>query len=108
MPDPIATINAKLRQRLQAAAVLLQAEHKRDLSKTFPPASTPGQFPAARTLNLRDSVTVVEIPGGFRVGYLPSASYVVPLAARGRRTLTDTAARIAPRLRAVVGGTAGG
>ena len=62
-------LNALLQRRILAAAVLLQAEHKRDLSKTYPPASRPGQYPAARTLNLRDSVTVVPIPGGWRIGY---------------------------------------
>lgn len=102
MADPMPAVEARLRQRLLAAAVLLQAEHKRDLSRTFPPASQPGQFPAARTLNLRDSVTVVPIPGGHRVGYLANAGYVVFLAGRGRRTLIDTVNRIRPKLQKVL------
>lgn len=104
MPDPTAQLEAIVRRRLLAAAVLLQAEHKKDLSKTFPPASTSGQYPAARTMNLRDAVTVAEIPGGYRVGYLTSATYVIWLAARGRLTVRDTAARIAPRLARIMGG----
>ena len=103
--DPFPRLNAAIRRRLLAAAVLLQAEHKRDLSKTFPPASSPGQFPAARTLNLRDSVTVVEIPGGWRIGYLPSvAAYLPVLIRRGRRGIHDTARRIMPRLLKIIGG----
>lgn len=104
MADPIANLNTQLQRRLLAAAVLLQAEHKRDLSTTYPPASKPGEYPHARTLNLRDSVTVVPIEGGWRVGYLPSASYIAPLAARGRLTILDTARRIAARLRKILGG----
>ncbi len=95
-------LEADIRRRLLAAAVLLQAEHKRDLSRTFPPASSPGQYPAARTFNLRDSVTVAPIPDGYRVGYLANASYLVFLAARGRLTIIDTARRIAPRLRKIM------
>lgn len=97
-------LNAMLQRRILAAAVLLQAEHKRDLSKTYPPASTPGQYPAARTLNLRDSVTVVEIPGGYRIGYLVNAAYIVPLVKRGRLGVLDTLARIRPRLLKILGG----
>ncbi len=104
MADPLATIERDLRRRLLAAAVLLQAEHKRDLSKTFPPASVPGQYPAARTFNLRDSVTVVEIEDGYRVGYLVNASYLIFLASKGRLTLMDTALRIRPRLLKIITG----
>ena len=104
MADPIATIEQRLNRRLLAAAVLLQAEHKGDLSKTYPPASAPGQFPAARTFNLRDSPTVVPIPGGYRVGYLVNASYIVWLVKRGRLGLIDTLNRIRPRLLKIIRG----
>lgn len=104
MADPLARLQQLADRRLLAAAVLLQAEHKRDLSKTFPPASKPGMYPAARTLNLRDSVTVVKIPGGYRVGYLANAGYVLFLANRNRKTVLDTTARIAPRLARIVRG----
>lgn len=102
--DPFPRIAGRIRNRLIAAAVLLQAEHKRDLSKTFPPASAPGQFPAARTLNLRDSVTVVEIQDGFRVGYLVNAQYIVPLVKRGRLGIYDTAGRVRPRMQKLIRG----
>lgn len=98
MADPLADLRRRLDRRILAAAVLLQAEHKRDLSKTFPPASRPGQYPAARTLNLRDSVTVAPVRDGYRVGYFTNASYVVYLAIRGRLTVLDTAQRIGPRM----------
>jgi hypothetical protein len=55
-------------------------------------------------LNLRDSVTVVAIPGGWRIGYLVNAAYIVPLVKRGRLGLLDTLARIRPRLLKIVGG----
>lgn len=95
---------AALNRRLKAAAALLQAEHKRDLSKTYPPASKPGQFPAARTFNLRDSVVVVPIPNGYRVGYLVNAEYIVWLVKRGRKALLDTVTRVGPRLNKVMRG----
>jgi len=98
------SIEARLNRRLLAAAVLLQAEHKRDLSKTYPPASVPGQFPAARTLNLRDSVTVVPIPGGYRVGYRVNAEYIVYLVKRGRLGIVDTLSRIRPRMNRIIRG----
>ena len=103
MAKPLPNLEALLQRRLLAAAVLLQAEHKRDLSKTFPPASNPGQFPAARTFNLRDSVTVVPIKGGYRVGYLANASYIVWLIKRNRKGIHDTARRIMPRLLKIIG-----
>ena len=104
MAKPLPNLEAMLQRRLLAAAVLLQAEHKRDLSKTFPPASIPGQFPAARTFNLRDSVTVVPIRGGFRVGYLQNADYIVWLIKGKRLGIHDTARRIMPRLNRILRG----
>lgn len=98
------SLETQLRRRLLAAAVLLQAEHKRDLSKTFPPASAPGQFPAARTLNLRDSVAVVPIQDGYRVGYLANAPYIVWLVKRGRKGILDTLARVRPRVQRIIRG----
>lgn len=96
-------VQRDLDRRIQAAAALIVAEHKRDLSTTFPPASRPGQYPAARTLNLRDAVRAVPIPGGWRVGYSVNAAYILHLAKRGRLTVRDTVARLAPRLRRLLG-----
>jgi hypothetical protein len=104
MPDPTPSILQALDRRLLAAATLLQSEHKRDLSTTYPPASKPGQYPHARTLNLRDSVTVVKIRDGYRVGYAANAVYIVHLAGRGRRTIIDTAQRIGARLARIMRG----
>lgn len=97
-------LEATIRRRVLAAAVLLQAEHKRDLSTTFPPASSPGQYPAARTFNLRDSVTVVPIKDGYRVGYLANAAYIVWLVKRGRKGVVDTLNRIRPRIDRIIRG----
>ena len=43
-------------QLLIAAAIAVQSDLKRELSKSYPPASKPGEFPRGRTWNLRESV----------------------------------------------------
>lgn len=91
--------------RVKAAAALLQAEHKRDLSKSFPRASQPGEYPRFRTLNLRDSVGVTQVRQGiYRVGYFSGAWYILVLAARKRLTVVDTAARLKDRLMRIIRG----
>lgn len=96
--------------RLRAAALLLQAEHKRDLSTANPAPHTnpskPGQYPRARTYNLRDAVTAVMVKYGveWRVGYLQSAEYIIPLTNRKRKNVEDTAERIRPRINAILRG----
>lgn len=80
-------------------------EHKKRISRQYPPASRPGQYPARRTGNLRRS-TVAWPRGGsavdavretkqVAVGYLDRAFYGVILEARmGRRSLADTVADV--------------
>jgi len=92
---------------LMGAAVLLQAEHKRDLSKANPaPHLNPskvGEFPRARTYNLRDAVAVEKVgPYEVRVGYLANAWYIVPLSVRARLNVTHTAQRIKSRIDAIL------
>jgi hypothetical protein len=96
-------------KRVLAAATLLQAEHKRDLSRMNPPphlnSSKPGEFPKARTLNLRNAVTLKKISvAHYRVGYLTNASYIVFLSRRLRKTIKDTAERIKAKLEAIIRG----
>lgn len=111
----IAEIDAEVAKRLMAAALALQAEEKRSLSTANPPphanSSKPGEYPKARTYNLRDAVAI-DPPtlagiraGGFRVrvGYLASAWYIVPLSQRKRLNVIDTANRIAGRIRTILG-----
>lgn len=97
----------ELDKRVRAAAVLLQGEHKRDLSKMNPAPhrtpSVPGQYPKARTLNLRNAVSVQKIKSCvYRVGYLKSAWYILPLMKMKRKTVRDTAGRIKERLKRII------
>ena len=103
----LADLQAAAADELLKLAVLTQAEHKADLSRraTPPPhhadPSRPGQFPAGRTWNLRDSVAIspstkAEIGREMRVrvGYLEGAKYGAFLAARGFLSLEATLHRI--------------
>lgn len=108
-------LDLEIAKRLLAAALLLQAEHKRDLSKANPAphrhSSKPGEYPRARTYNLRDAVEVEpRSPAGIadnglkvRVGYLKSAEYILELTKKNRKNVEDTAQRIKGRLRAIIG-----
>ena len=102
-------LQRQVEARLMGAGVLLQAEHKRDLSKANPAPhnnpSKPGQYPRARTYNLRDAVAVEKVsPVEIRVGYLKSAWYIVPLSIRARLNIRHTAGRIKTRLDALLRG----
>ncbi len=106
--DPfLAELQAAAAEELLKLAVVLQAEHKADLSRRHngPPRydhpAAPGEFPAARTFNLRDSVAIspstkAEIGRELRVrvGYLEGAKYGAFLAARGYLTVDHTAIRL--------------
>lgn len=105
----LAELRRRVDQRVKAAALVLQAEHKKDLSVHNPPPhktpSRPGEFPKFRTLNLRDSVAIQKIKSGhYRVGYWPGAWYIVPLHERKRKTVADTADRIRVRLNKIISG----
>lgn len=109
-------LDLEIARRILAAALLLQAEHKRDLSTANPPphlnSSKPGQYPKARTYNLRDAVVVEpRSPAAIadnrlraKVGYLVSADYILALTNRKRKNVEDTAERIRPRLTAILRG----
>lgn len=95
--------------RVRAAAVLLVAEHKKDLSVGNPrphnTPSKPGQFPRFRTLNLRDSVTLARVSQAvYRVGYMTGAWYILALQKRNRKTVKDTALRIQAKLERIIRG----
>jgi hypothetical protein len=96
--------------RLKAAALLLQAEHKRDLSTANPAphrnSSRPGEYPKARTYNLRDAVAVERVQKGveWRVGYLKNADYIVALTRNLRKNVFDTARRVQSRIAKILNG----
>ncbi len=110
MLERIRKDNAK---RLLAAALKLQAEHKADLSTSYPRASVKGEFPHGRTWNLRDSVTVdpasvngiLDNGGWVRVGYLRNAWYILALSKIGRLTIKDTTRRIRSTLERIIKGS---
>lgn len=119
MADPFEEMKKRVRlavaKRLLAAAVLTQAEAKRDLSVPNPaPHLNPaprGEFPRARTFNLRDAQAISpadlgEIARGLfvRVGVLRNAAYGPILASRGWKGIRDTYARVRDRVRRIIGG----
>lgn len=86
-------------------ALVLQAAHKRNLSRFNPPphgnSSKPGEYPRARTYNLRDSVVVepaslaiIEETGRVRVGVLMNAKYVDYLVKNGWLGIAKTHANL--------------
>ncbi len=102
-------------KRLLAAALHLQAEAKRDYSRSNPaPHDHPaprGEFPKGRTWNLRDSVAVdpaslatIAKTLTVRVGWLSGAKYGFFLMQKGWKGLRDTLARTRPQLEALLGG----
>ena len=108
--------NDALAARLFAAAVLLQAEAKRDYSRPNPaPHDNPapkGAFPAGRTWNLRDGIAIdaaspadVAAAGmRVRVGYLTGASYGGALARKGWLGVKDSYSRVRDRVAKLLGG----
>ena len=80
-------------------------EHKKRLSRQYPPASKVGEYPARRTGNLRRStvawptgpgrVSTIQQTGQAAVGYLDRAFYGVILETKLRRlSLADTVADV--------------
>ena len=108
--------NDEVAKRLFAAALLLQAEAKRDYSRANPaPHASPapkGTFPKARTFNLRDSVAIdaaspadVTAAGlRVRVGYLTGAAYGGSLVRKGWLGVKDTYDRVRDRVAKLLGG----
>lgn len=109
-------IERRAAERLLAVAVAFQAEAKKDYSRRSNPfphdkPSKPGQWPAGRTWNLRDSIAVspatvdaIMKAGEVRVGILRNAFYGAVLTARGWKGLKDTLARVRGRLARIGGG----
>lgn len=104
-------------QVIYALATKFQAAAKADYSVPNPaPHHTPapkGQFPRARTFNLRDAITIdrslaeAVATGEVRVGVLKSAFYGAALARRGWKGLLDSYRRhraALARLRRWLGG----
>jgi hypothetical protein len=116
LEDVVRRARLALASRLLAAAVLLQAEAKRDYSRSNPyPHDNPaprGEFPRGRTWNLRDSIAIVPTtPQAIaaagqtvRVGYLPAAFYGAALANRGWKGIEDTYDRVYLQLVRIIGG----
>lgn len=107
---------AQLARRMLAAALLVQAEAKRDYSRGTNPAphlnpAPPGTFPRARTFNLRDGIAInpsspADIANAgyrVRVGYLQGAFYGAVLARKGWLGIRDTLARCRPALAKILG-----
>jgi hypothetical protein len=101
----------QIAEGLLRAAILFQQVHRQSLSKTFPPASKIGQYPAARTFNLRDSVTyqpgtLAEIGKELKVklGYFEHAWYGARLELKmGRLGLEHTMDRLRHQIAALLG-----
>lgn len=105
-------VQRRMRERagkvIYALATDFQGEVKKDLSVPNPTGATPsapGQFPRARTFNLRDAVVVDRTlaetiaTGEVRVGVLKSAWYLLPLVRRLKRLgLADSYRKARPRL----------
>lgn len=103
-------VREQLAKRLITCAIALQGDHTADLSTSYPPASTPGQFPHGRTWNLRSAVdyepkSVAEVAAKLevRVGYQARAAYILALIRMKRLSLRDTLKRIRPRLNRLLG-----
>lgn len=88
-------------RRLLRSALKLQARHKRNLSRANPRphknSAKPGQYPKARTYNLRDAVAIdppalstIEQRQRVRCGVLTNAIYGFYLARRGFKGLDDS------------------
>lgn len=105
MPIDLAGLEQRMRtlaaQRLLKDMLKLQAAHKRNLSRANPrPHKSPakkGEYPKARTLNLRDAVVVeprdlATLTSSLRgrVGVLVNAEYGYILEQAGWKGLLDT------------------
>lgn len=94
-------LRAKAAKKLLTNAIKLQVRHKRNLSRANPRPhrnpSRPGEFPKARTFNLRDAVAIeptqlaiIEHTGRVRVGVLVNAVYGEYLFQQGWKGIIDS------------------
>lgn len=77
-----------MNNRLAMAGLLLRNEHRKNINRPYPPASTPGEFPARRTGNLRDGTLLEVEPNKATVSY--NVFYWVFLHRSGRLMLGET------------------
>ena len=79
-----------MRRNLGAAALVLQSTTADRLSeKEYPPASTPGEYPARRTGDLAESTTVDYELGGLAATIGPTMPYSRWLVGSGRKMTVD-------------------
>lgn len=94
-------LRAKAAKTLLTNAVKLQLRHKRNMSRANPaPHTSPskaGEYPKARTFNLRDAVAIeprdlktIEMTGRVRVGVLVNAVYGEYLFRAGWKGIIDS------------------
>lgn len=110
--DFIADLQMKLAQRIFMAATALQTELKGKLSTPYPPASTPGEYPHARTFEGRNDVAVypsdlsiIAKTLSTEVGYRVNAYYMSILEQRRQRLgLYHTYQQMKPELARILGG----
>ncbi len=100
----LADLERRLAAKVRAAAGVLVVEHKRALGTRYPPASTPGEYPAKRTGNLQSSVQAVPLDKvSYRVGYSGRAPYVVRLSTYMHRLhLSNSVPGATPKMRAAL------
>ncbi len=103
-----AEIDRRVGVCLIAAAVDVVSEQKRRMSKSFPPASKPGEYLRGRTWNAREGVVYgptnaeqVGREGKIRIGYTLAAWYAAwweTLAKKKRLGLMDSLAAVKDRV----------
>lgn len=98
-PQVIAMLERDVAKRVRNVATVLQVEHKKHLSRPYPRASKPGEFPHKRTGNLQLDVTAVPVgPTTWRVGYAGKAPYIVRLVDTGRLAVHESVPLAWPKL----------
>lgn len=101
----------KMALAILQAAIFVQTSLKVQLSKSYPPASRPGQFPRGRTWGGRDAVSYdptspaeVKQSMTVRLGYQKNAFYMGLLEVfQGRLGLREIVKRVKPQLERIIG-----
>jgi len=102
-------------ERLVTCAVMLQSEEMKNLSVANPypykTPSVPGEYPKARTFNLRNSIEYhptgldeIKRTLRIRVGYAARAFYGPILATKGRKWMIDTLNALRPAFAKILAG----
>ena len=83
-------VERKARRNVVVASRHLQVAAKKQFGKkAYPPASTPGEYPALRTGDLTESVTVEFENGGLASSVGPTMYYEKYLRGSGRKMMGD-------------------